>query len=151
MPSMIVKQNFIPTLKKVAFAATAIIGLAQCSEEEIVPTAVPAAVTSEQTVSSSVQSVSSFTVTGINAIYNTAKDCSTCTFIIPGDATVVNGKELGVKPGDVICLNSIYKYGDLELINIEGTSEKPVSITTVGNFEQTTEGSDDATSVSDPY
>jgi hypothetical protein len=150
---MIVKQKFIPTLKKVALAATAIIGLAQCSEEEIVPTAAApsAAATTEQTVSATAQNVSSFTVTGVNTVYKTAKDCSTCTFIIAADATVVNGKDLGVKPGDVICLNSLYNYGDLELINIEGTSQAPVSITTVGNFEQAPEGSDDATSVSDPY
>lgn len=150
---MIVKRKFIPTFKSVALAATAIIGLAQCSEEEIAPTPVAAASESQvsESTSASATNVSSFTVTGINTIYNTAKDCSTCTYIVAQDSHVVDGKALGIKPGDVICLNSIYKYGDLELVNLEGTAEKPVVITTVGDFEATAEGSDDATSNTDAY
>jgi hypothetical protein len=152
MPSMIVKQKFIPTLKKIALAASAIIVFAQCSEEEIAPVASSASST-ETAVSTASANVnaSSFTVTGINTVYNTAKDCSTCTYVIAEDSNVVDAKALGVKPGDVVCLNSLYNYGDLELINIEGTSDEPVVITTVGNFEATPEGSEDATSNENAY
>lgn len=150
---MIVKQKFIPTLKKIALAASAVIVFAQCSEEEIAPAASPASSieTAVSSTASASVNASSFTVTGINTVYNTAKDCSTCTYIIAEDSNVVDAKALGIKPGDVVCLNSLYNYGDLELINIEGTSDEPVVITTVGNFEETPEGSNDATSNENAY
>ena len=148
---MIVKQKFIPALKKMALAASAVIAFAQCSEDEIAPVASSAPATESAVSTAASVNASSFTVTGINTVYNTAKDCSTCTYIIAEDSHVVDAKALGIKPGDIVCLNSLYNYGDLELINIEGTSDAPVVITTVGNFEEVPEGSDDATSNENAY
>ena len=148
---MIVKQKFIPTLKSVAFAATALFSLVRCSDDSIVPSSSTAPAVAEMASASAPVAVSSFTVSGVNTVYKTANDCSTCTYIVAENAKVVNGKELGLKPGDVICLNSRYNYGDIELVNIEGTVEHPIVITTVGNYEKNPEGSEDATSVTDAY
>ncbi|HYG01392.1 MAG TPA: hypothetical protein VD927_03055 [Chryseosolibacter sp.] len=130
---MIVKQKFFPVVKNVMLAATAVFSLAQCSEEEVRPaTPVADSANVEIAATAVTPSLPSVTLTGINTIYATATDCSTCTYIVPAGSTVVDGKELGLKPGSVVCLNSIYNYGDLELQNFEGTKEQPIVITTVG-------------------
>src|SRR6218665_3744868 len=44
--------------------------------------------------------------------------CSTCTYVIPANTGTIDGKALGIKPGDVICLNAASKYGSLTFKNI---------------------------------
>lgn len=130
---MIVKQKFLPVVKNVMLGATAVFSLAQCSEEEVRP-ATPVADSANVAIAATAATpaLPSVTLTGINTIYATAKDCSTCTYIVPAGSTVVDAKELGLKPGSVVCLNSLYNYGDLELQNFEGTAAQPIVITTVG-------------------
>jgi hypothetical protein len=60
------------------------------------------------------------------------KACSTCTFVITATQSTIDGAVLGVKPGDVICLNAATKYNTLIFKNIIGTATQPVIITNCG-------------------
>ncbi|MEX1238552.1 MAG: right-handed parallel beta-helix repeat-containing protein [Cyclobacteriaceae bacterium] len=59
-------------------------------------------------------------------------DCSECTYVVPADSTVIDGKVLGLKPGSVICLNGAFIYGSLEFNNIVGTEDNPIIIKNCG-------------------
>ncbi len=56
--------------------------------------------------------------------------CAECDFIV--DSYVTDGQALGVKPGDVICLNSNVAYSRLVFRNIVGTRNEPVLIKNCG-------------------
>ncbi len=59
-------------------------------------------------------------------------DCSKCDFFvsISNKSFGFDGEELGVKPGDIICLDGAVEYVRPVLFkNIKGTAEKPVIIT----------------------
>ncbi len=62
---------------------------------------------------------------------DTSSDCN-CTYVVPADSTVVDGKVLNLKPGSVICLNSAVAYGTLEFHNLTGTKEQPIVIKNCG-------------------
>jgi hypothetical protein len=131
---MKVNKILVPALKKVMLTATTVVALMQCSEEEMVtPTAAPVAETETATSATAIPlSISSLTVAGINTTFATAKDCKTCTFVIPEGTELVDGKAMGFQPGNIICLNAAFKYGNLEFVNMEGSEENPIVITTVG-------------------
>ena len=77
-------------------------------------------------------SVASLTVTGEFTEFRDQNECSTCSYVVPEDATVVDGAKLGIKPGSVICLNKAFKYNAVEFVNVTGTSENPVIIANCG-------------------
>lgn len=52
--------------------------------------------------------------------------CSDCDFLISASDWKIDGTELGIQPGDIICLSG--NYNDLTFVNIEGTKEDPVII-----------------------
>jgi len=142
-------SKIIPTVKKALFTAAAVVALMQCSEDEMLkPTSVPAASGASAVASNSAATVSSLTVTGSNTTYTTLPDCKTCTYVVAAKEQVVDGKSLGFKPGAIICLNTGIAYGNVEMINLEGTIEKPIVIATIGTpaSAATTSGSD-----ADPY
>ncbi len=59
-------------------------------------------------------------------------DCSKCDFFVSvsNESFGFDGDELGVKPGDIICLDGSITYTrPIAFKNIKGTSEKPVLIT----------------------
>jgi hypothetical protein len=58
--------------------------------------------------------------------------CATCTYTIPSAKVVIDGDVLGIKPGDVVCLNAASSYKQLDFRNIVGTEEKPVIIVNCG-------------------
>lgn len=146
---MIVNEKLVPALKKALLTATALVALMRCSEEEfITPSATTAA--TETSARSAEVSITSLTISGVNTVFATAKDCKTCTYVVPEGTTLVDGKLLGFKPGNIICLNSIFKYGAIEFSNIEGSAEQPIVITTVG--ENVTDYATEQTSFTgDPY
>lgn len=148
---MIVKKKLVPALKKMLLTAAAVVVLMRCSEEELVTPAANQAEEGTLTAASApaAASIASMTVSGVNTVFATAKDCSTCTFVVPEGTEIVDGKELGFAPGNVICLNSIFTYGNLEFVNIEGTEENPIVITTVDASATTT--ASDTQSTGDPY
>ena len=117
------------SMKKIFLAAaSALFVFTQCTEEEIVPNQAPAA-PAEQ-VSLPAEATGSMTISGIFTTYEEIKDCKTCTFVVPADLTVVDGKELGLKAGATICLDKAIKYGDVDFVNLEGTETNPIRIGT---------------------
>lgn len=114
-------------MKKILVAAIVIVFLSQCSVEEIVPNQIDRSpVISELPAAAA----GSLTISGVYTIYETIKDCKTCTFIIPADLTEIDGIELNLKAGSVICLKKSIQYGDLNFTNLEGTEESPIRIGT---------------------
>jgi hypothetical protein len=107
------------------FAATT-----NCTPEEslVEPAADAAEVATEEVAATDNGEGGSLTVSGAFIEYSDANLCSECTYVIPENATAVNGKELGIKAGDVICLNSAFKYKAIEVVDVEGTEGKPVII-----------------------
>jgi hypothetical protein len=148
MPSMIVNKKFIPTLKKAMFAATDVLALMQCSEEEefVTPAATDAAIEAASTTGE--LSVQSLTVTGSNTAFTNLNDCKTCTYIVSEKEEIVDGSVLGFKPGNIICLNKGIKYGNLEFVNIEGSVESPIVIATIGAQKPAVA---EVSSVANPY
>jgi hypothetical protein len=109
-------------------AASALFIFSQCTEEEIVPN--EAQVTPTEAVALNAEATGSMTISGIFTSYEDIKDCKTCTYVVPAEIAVVDGKELGLKPGSVVCLDKAIRYGDIDFINLEGTEANPIRIGT---------------------
>ena len=113
-------------MKNILFAAFTLFIFSQCTEEEVTPTNVqPAA---EQAVVLPEHPTGSMTISGAFTNYEDTEDCKTCTFVVPGDATIVDGEELKLKAGSVICLDKALRYGDIEFVNLVGTESQPIRI-----------------------
>src|SRR5689334_8952138 len=121
-------RNNLVSMKNILFAAVTLFGLSQCSEEEIVPqqTEAPAV----EAVATAPAATGSMTISGIYTVYEDVTDCKTCTYVVPADVVTVDGKELALKAGSVICLDKAITYGDVEFVNLEGTEESPIRIGT---------------------
>lgn len=114
-------------MKSILFAAFTLFMFSQCSDEEIVPTGATAAGATD-IAPLPVQATGSVNISGIYTVYESIEDCSTCTFVVPADMAVVDGAELGLKAGAVICLDKAIQYGDVDFVNLEGTEQKPIRI-----------------------
>lgn len=125
-------RNNLVSMKNILFAAFTLFALSQCSEEEIVPqqTEAPAA----EAVAATPEATGSMTISGIYTVYEDVTDCKTCTYVVPANVVTVDGKELALKAGSVICLDKAIKYGDVEFVNLEGTEASPIRIGTT-NFK----------------
>ncbi|MFZ6011804.1 MAG: hypothetical protein ACOYXT_15790 [Bacteroidota bacterium] len=122
-------KKVIAAILRISLATVVAIILANCSDENINPAeAVSTEVASGLTEVPSL--TTSLTITGIYTTVEDATKCASCTFIVPTDRLVIDGRELDIKPGSVICLDAARHYGNLEFINLEGTLEKPILITT---------------------
>lgn len=116
------------SIKNILFAAGTLFALSQCTEEEIAPrqATTPAA----ENISLTPEATGSMTISGVFTSYEDIQDCKTCTYVVPADVAVVDGKELNLKAGSVICLDKAIQYGDVEFINLAGTESNPVRIGT---------------------
>lgn len=76
--------------------------------------------------------VGSLTIAGAHTQFTASVDCKTCTFVVSDKLETIDGKELGLKPGSVICLDAALKYGHLSFVNLEGTAEQPITIGNCG-------------------
>jgi hypothetical protein len=112
---------------KVFAAALALFVFAQCNDDVRVETP-QAAQLETAAVSNEEGPVMSLTIDGIHTVLSSLSDCKTCDYVIPENAEVVDGKELGIKPGQAICLNESFNYGNLKLINLEGSAKDPIII-----------------------
>ena len=101
---------------------------AQCSEEPEEAVSQEAAPTEVVQTDEYADPISSLTVDGLFTEFMPIADCKTCDYIVPANATVVDGKELGIKPGNTVCLDAKLKYGNLELINMNGTEKMPIKV-----------------------
>ncbi len=116
-------------MKSILIAAFTLFAFSQCTEEEIVPA--EAAATDTETVSPApVDASGSMTISGVYTVYESIEDCKTCTFVVPADLAVVDGAELNLKAGSVICLDKAIRYGDVDFVNLEGTEKNPIKIGT---------------------
>jgi hypothetical protein len=95
---------------------------AQCSEDEIIVRE---------------SSEASDPVISANATAS-AWDCATCTYVVPANKYTIDGKVLGFKPGDVICLSSGVVYSYLTFANIVGSETNPIIITNCGGTASVT-------------
>lgn len=68
----------------------------------------------------------------IKTYTSAVEDCLTCTYVVPEKTHVIDGLLLGIKPGNVICLNSAIAYKNLVFKNIIGTATEPVIIKNCG-------------------
>ena len=117
------------SMKNILFAAFTLFMFSQCTEEEVVPARAEAA--PAEVAALPEQATGSMTIAGVYTVYESIEDCKTCTFVVPAGTTVVDGAELDLKPGSVICLNKAFEYGDVDFVNLEGTEANPIRIGTV--------------------
>ncbi len=111
------RTNLMP-FKNILIAAFAVVALAQCSEKDVAPgQELPLA-----------ESAGSMTISGVYTTYEEIKDCKTCTFVVSENTTIVDGEELGLEAGAIICLDRAKQYGDIEFVNLVGTEKLPVLI-----------------------
>jgi len=130
---MIVKQKFLLMLRNVLLTTVMLFALFNCSEEEILAPAAevtPDASVVEESAPAEETLAFSLTISGAHTTFSNAADCSTCTFVVPANTFIVDGKDF--KPGDVICLDAAVKYGQLEFVNMLGSPEKPIVISNCG-------------------
>jgi hypothetical protein len=120
-------RTFQAVAVKVVSAALALFVFTQCNDEPRIK-APQAAQTPTVSVSDEDAPVVSLTVDGIHTVFSSLADCKTCDYVVPENAEVVDGKEIGIKPGQAICLDENFRYGNLKLINIEGSAKEPIVI-----------------------
>ena len=124
-------QKIFSVAQKLVVAIAMFIALVQCSEEDIItPSNVNNAAT-ENAALPEQSSLASITISGIHTNMTENIDCSTCTFVVADKTQHIDGKD--IKPGSVICLDKALKYDMLELENLVGTAENPITIGYCGN------------------
>lgn len=91
---------------------------ASCNEEMVEPLAEDTAIPSgEVTAAATASSIA----------------CSSCDYIVPATAGIIDAQQLGIKPGDVICFSAAIRYANsITIRNINGTAAAPVIITNCG-------------------
>jgi hypothetical protein len=126
---MIIKNaNLLSKIKFCLFIATSAFAFTQCSEDEVIAPSAPAKTEAVANLSTQEDVPFSLNISGIHAFSTDEVTCKTCKYIVAADVSVIDGEKLGIKPGDLICLDAALKYGSLEFINLNGTLEKPVVI-----------------------
>jgi hypothetical protein len=118
-------QKSFSLLKNMFFAFAAICFFASCQDEEIIGTSESAQTAA---VSTDESNVASLTISGENTELAEVVECTSCTYVVDANAETIDGEVLGLKPGNVICLNQALKYGNLSFINLQGTAENPILI-----------------------
>jgi hypothetical protein len=118
--------KFPSLISKILLPSLALFAFTQCSDEpEFAPqepeTELAAGPTGDEPVVS-------LTVDGVFTEFVSTLDCKTCDYVVPETATVVDGKVIGIKPGQSICLDASIHYGSLLLTNIVGEQNKPILI-----------------------
>lgn len=110
---------FFNAIQKATLIVLIFMVLVRCSEEELLP----AMSESYDITPEKIESNES------RPIQDT---CIECAYIVPAGKKVIDGKELGLKPGSIIGLNAATKYGTLEFHNLVGTEEAPIIIRNFG-------------------
>jgi hypothetical protein len=109
---MMDKINIAKFLKTLTFAITATMLLSHCSDNDILE---------DETVLT-------------EDIATSAKSTSNCgcTYTVPSNKNLIDGRVLGIKPGAVICLIASNSYKNLNFQNIIGTASAPITIKNCG-------------------
>jgi hypothetical protein len=119
-------RNAKTVVKASVFAVASLFFMASCQEDEY--TEVAADATTSATAVEGESNIGSITIEGTNTEFTDNVECSTCTYVVAEDIETIDGKELGLKPGSVICLDAAKKYGNLTFVNVDGTEEAPITI-----------------------
>jgi hypothetical protein len=107
--------------------AIALLMLTNCTEDvKVASPTTEAAI--EEVSSPAEESAMSLTIDGVHTIIESVEKCKDCAYVVPANATVVDGKEIGIKPGQAICLDENFTYNNLRIINVEGTEKQPITI-----------------------
>lgn len=126
---MIYQSKFTRVAAKTLAVAFTVFGLTQCTEQENVAPTIKASAQTETTASNtSEEAALSLTIDGVNTVLSSTTDCKACAYFVPENATEVDGKALGIKPGEAICFKSDALYGNVRLINLEGTVNNPIVV-----------------------
>jgi hypothetical protein len=126
---MIIKNaNLLSKIKFCLFIATSAFAFTQCAEDEVIAPSVPNETATTANLSTQEEVPFSLNISGIHSFSTSEVTCKTCKYIVASNVSVIDGEKLGIKAGDLICLDAALKYGSLEFINLNGTIEKPVVI-----------------------
>ena len=120
-------RNAKSIVKASVFFVASLFFLASCQENEFTEVAEDVA-TSATAVGES--NIGSITIEGANTVFSDNVECSTCTYVVAEDLETIDGKELGLAPGSVICLDAAKKYGNLVFVNVDGSEDAPITIGT---------------------
>jgi hypothetical protein len=123
------KSKSIFSLKNFVLASAAVFFMSSCQEQEKELAAVSEKAEVAQAAATG-SNAESLTITGENTSFVGAVDCATCTYIVAASEKVIDGNKLGLKAGSVICLDKAVKYGNIEVINVTGTENAPITIGT---------------------
>ncbi len=115
-------------IKTSVFVFASLFAMTSCQDDEL--TEVTKDVQTQATAADETPAVGSLTIEGTHTVFVGKVDCSTCTYVVVGKEETVDGKELGLKPGSVICLDAAKKYGNLTFTNVEGSEKAPITIGT---------------------
>jgi hypothetical protein len=116
-------------LAKIFVPAFALFTLTNCSEDELTPEREAQPVAAATTgVQNQEEPVLSLTIDGTFTELVSTKECKTCDYIVPASSTTIDGKAIGIKPGQAICLDAAIKYGNLTFINVDGEENNPIMI-----------------------
>lgn len=123
------KKNLITSITKICVVFFLFLAFTQCSDEErmtILPEGnPPVASDSTATDSTAIEDPSTEP-----SVVESNMSCSSCTYVVPDDVSLIDGEKLGIKPGDVICFNGALSYTrNLTFERIVGTPENPVIVT----------------------
>lgn len=102
-------KQILLTSNKPAILILLLLAFAQCQNEELIEPAI------EPKEDLDIRSAS-------------AESCSTCTYIIPSNTHVIDGRALNIKPGAIIGLRSSNSYKNIVFRNIVGTATQPIII-----------------------
>ena len=123
------KSQVTSILTKIFVPAFALFALTNCSDEELIPETPAQQVAGVTTgVQNQEEPVLSLTIDGTFTELVSTQECKTCHYIVPGNATTIDGKAIGIKPGQAICLDAAIKYGNLTFINVNGQENNPITI-----------------------
>lgn len=126
---MIYQSKFTRVAAKTLAVAFTIFGLTQCTDQDNIAPMSKASEQTETTASNtSEEPALSLTIDGVNTVLSSTTDCKSCAYFVPEDATEVDGKALGIKPGEAICFKSDALYGNVRLINLEGEENNPIVV-----------------------
>lgn len=96
--------------------------ITSCGEQELI-----------EPTRSNLNSLNTPTTTSSIGVTAPTRACLKCTYLVPPEATNIDGNQINAKPGDVICLNAAVNYGPLRFAHLRGEEGNPVIITNCGS------------------
>lgn len=129
-PLHMTNQKSFSAVKNFVFALSFVCFVASCQDDKMLAVTEDVETKAASEVAA-VSNIESLTITGSNTVFAEGSvDCRVCSYIVDANTETIDGLELGLKPGSIICLKSALTYGNLSFVNLEGTEENPITIAT---------------------